>query len=160
MPTRTRNMGKVDKTQAKCQFDQCKKPIPAGDLTETGLAGGTDMSSGEEQDLRQILVAMQQSLIQIDNKIDSLSYQMDRMMERLDTHAERLDQSERRISEVEDGQTAMATGQAKMGKELATLQAKVDDLEARSRRNNQRIVGIAEYTAGDNMEGCIERLLV
>ncbi|KAJ1135301.1 hypothetical protein NDU88_001741 [Pleurodeles waltl] len=58
-----------------------------------GVVSG--MSTGEEQDLRQILVAMQHSLTQIDGKIDSISYRMDRMTECLDKHAERLDQSER-----------------------------------------------------------------
>ncbi|KAJ1201135.1 hypothetical protein NDU88_004950 [Pleurodeles waltl] len=64
------------------------------------LAEGTGVPTGEEQDLRQILVAMQHSLTQIDGKIDSLSYRMNRMTERLDKHAERLDQSERRVSEL------------------------------------------------------------
>ncbi|KAJ1152498.1 hypothetical protein NDU88_005273 [Pleurodeles waltl] len=69
------------------------------------------MPSGKEQDLSQILVAMQHSLTQIDGKIDSLSYRLDKMTERLDKHAERLDQSERRVLEVEDGQTQLATSQ-------------------------------------------------
>ncbi|KAJ1127162.1 hypothetical protein NDU88_005565 [Pleurodeles waltl] len=83
--------------------------------------------SGDDQDLRQILVAMQQSLTQIDGKIDSLSYHMDRMSERLDKHAEHLDQAERRVSEVEDGQTELATGQVKLNKELTTLRLKVQE---------------------------------
>ncbi|KAJ1162976.1 hypothetical protein NDU88_003440 [Pleurodeles waltl] len=62
---------------------------------ELGSERGPDMPSGEEQDLRQILVAMQHSLAQNDGKIDSLSYRRDRMTERLIKHAERLDQSER-----------------------------------------------------------------
>ncbi|KAJ1124670.1 hypothetical protein NDU88_003119 [Pleurodeles waltl] len=160
MSARACNMGKADKTQAKLQFDQRKSQTTVGDRTETGMAGGTDMPAGEAPDLWQILAALQRSLTQIDSRIDSLSYRMDRMTERLDKHADRLDQSERHISEVEDGQSAMAMGQAKMGKELATLRAKVDDLEARSHRNNLGIVGIAESTAIDNMEGYIERLLV
>ncbi|KAJ1101796.1 hypothetical protein NDU88_006860 [Pleurodeles waltl] len=86
-------MGKMDKNQAKLQFDQRRSKIPAGDRTETGISGGTDMPLGEEPELRQILTAMQQSLTQIESKIDSLSFRMDRMTERLDKHAERLDQS-------------------------------------------------------------------
>ncbi|KAJ1112174.1 hypothetical protein NDU88_000442 [Pleurodeles waltl] len=54
----------------------------------------------------------------------------------------------------------MSSGQGKMGKELVALKAKVDDLEARSCSNNLRIVGIAESTAIDNMEGYVERLEV
>ncbi|KAJ1158891.1 hypothetical protein NDU88_011563 [Pleurodeles waltl] len=47
-----------------------------------------------------------------------------------------------------------------MGNELVALQTEEDDLEARSRRNNLRIVGVAEPTAADNMEGYIECLLI
>ncbi|KAJ1177437.1 hypothetical protein NDU88_002692 [Pleurodeles waltl] len=83
---------------------------------------------------------------------------MDRMTQRLDKHVEWLDQSERRVSEVEDGQAELSTGHAKLSKELGSLQTKVDDLEARSRRNNLRIVGVTESTAKDNMEGFIECL--
>ncbi|KAJ1104091.1 hypothetical protein NDU88_001506 [Pleurodeles waltl] len=85
---------------------------------------------------------------------------MDRMTERLDKHVEHLDQSDRRVTEVEDGQMELATSQVKLNKDLSSLRLKVDDLKAHSRRNNLRIVGIAESTAIDNMEGFIEQLLV
>ncbi|KAJ1152917.1 hypothetical protein NDU88_005691 [Pleurodeles waltl] len=124
------------------------------------MSGGGNMTPGEEPHLRQILTAMQQSLTQKYTKIDSLSFRMDKLMERLEKHAERLDQSERCISEVKDGQAIKSSRHAKMVKELAVLQAKVEDLEARSHRNNLRIVGIAEYIAIDNMESYVERLLV
>ncbi|KAJ1100210.1 hypothetical protein NDU88_005297 [Pleurodeles waltl] len=68
-------------------------------------------------------------------------------------HSERLDQSERHISEVVDSQSTMSSGQAKVSKERVALHVKVDDLEARSHRNNLRAVDAAESTALDNMEG-------
>ncbi|KAJ1100215.1 hypothetical protein NDU88_005302 [Pleurodeles waltl] len=71
----------------------------------------------------------------------------------MDMHSERLDQLERCISEVKDSQSTMSSGQAKMSKERVALQVKVDDLEARSHRNNLRVVDAAESTAMDNMEG-------
>ncbi|KAJ1112884.1 hypothetical protein NDU88_001145 [Pleurodeles waltl] len=152
--------GKSDKNQAKLQFDRRKTSGPAGDGAELGPEKGPYIASGEEQDLHQILVAMQHSLTPTDGKIDSLSYRMDRMTEHLDKHAKHLNQSDRRVSEVEDGQTELVTSQVKLNKELNSLRLKVDDLEALSRRNNLRIVGVAEYTAIDNMEGFIEQLLV
>ncbi|KAJ1199827.1 hypothetical protein NDU88_003660 [Pleurodeles waltl] len=115
-------MGKTDKNQIRLKFDRRKSSGPASDGVEPGLAGGSGMSSGEEQDLRQIMVAMQHSLTQIDGKIDSLFYRMDRMTERLDKHVEWLNQSERRVSEVEDGQAALATSHARLSKELSSLQ--------------------------------------
>ncbi|KAJ1080953.1 hypothetical protein NDU88_001141 [Pleurodeles waltl] len=153
-------MGKTDKTQARLQFKRRKTISPAGEGAEVGPEGSPVTTSGEDQDLRQILRAMQHSLTQIDGKLDSLSLRMDRMSERLDQHAERLDQSERRASDVEDGQTELATSQVKLNKELSTLRLKVDNLEARSRRNNLHIVGIAESTAVDNKESFGKQLLV
>ncbi|KAJ1148454.1 hypothetical protein NDU88_001289 [Pleurodeles waltl] len=85
---------------------------------------------------------------------------MDRMSERLDKHAERLDHVENRVSTVEDGQKELASSHTKFNKDLRALRLKVDDMEARSRRNNLRIVGIAESTAINNMESYIENLLV
>ncbi|KAJ1151807.1 hypothetical protein NDU88_004586 [Pleurodeles waltl] len=84
-------------------------------------------NSSDDQDLRQILVTMQQNLTQIDGKIDLLSYRMDRMSECLDKYAEHLDQAERRVSEVEDGQTELATGKVKLNKELSALRLKVQE---------------------------------
>ncbi|KAJ1203806.1 hypothetical protein NDU88_007587 [Pleurodeles waltl] len=153
-------MGKTDKNQAKLQFDRRTSHSPASDRMEAGSERGPDMPSSEEQDLRQILVAMQHSLTLIDGKIDSLSDPKDRMTERLDKHAEHLDQSERRVLGVEDGQMQLATSYVKLNKEVHSLHLKVDDLQARSWRNNLRIVGVAESTAIDNMEGFIKHLLV
>ncbi|KAJ1119249.1 hypothetical protein NDU88_007435 [Pleurodeles waltl] len=65
MSSRVRSMGKADKNQAKLQFDRRKSTGPASDGVEPGLAGGSGMPSGEKQELRQILVAMQHSLSQI-----------------------------------------------------------------------------------------------
>ncbi|KAJ1148603.1 hypothetical protein NDU88_001431 [Pleurodeles waltl] len=63
---RARTMGKADKNQAKLQFVRHKSNSPACDPAELGMTGGTGVSSGEKQDMRQILVAMQHSLTQID----------------------------------------------------------------------------------------------
>lgn len=47
-----------------------------------------------------------------------------------------------------------------MKKLLASIKEKAEDLEACSRRNNVRILGLAESTATGNMELFVERLLV
>ncbi|KAJ1209968.1 hypothetical protein NDU88_005337 [Pleurodeles waltl] len=84
---------------------------------------------------------------------------MERMSECIDKHAERLDHVENRVAAAEDGQTELAGGQMKLNRELSALLLKVDDMEARSQRNNLRIVGIAESTAITSMENYIEQLL-
>ncbi|KAJ1197922.1 hypothetical protein NDU88_001766 [Pleurodeles waltl] len=104
----------TDKKHVKLQFERCKTISPAGEGAEVGPRRSPIATSGEHQDLRQILGTMQHSLTQIDGKLDSLLYRMDRMSERLDQHVERLDQSEKRVSEVEDAQTELATRQVKL----------------------------------------------
>ncbi|KAJ1099235.1 hypothetical protein NDU88_004339 [Pleurodeles waltl] len=81
-------MGKSDKAQAKLHFEQRKTVNQPGDGTETELEKTSGVPAHEDQDLRHILAAMQQSLTQIDGKIDSPSYRMDRMLERLDKQVE------------------------------------------------------------------------
>ncbi|KAJ1099451.1 hypothetical protein NDU88_004552 [Pleurodeles waltl] len=49
-----------------------------------------------------------------------------------------------RISDIQDDRASRAAMQSGIGKSLTTLQAKVKDLEARSRRSNLCVVGIAE----------------
>ncbi|KAJ1198523.1 hypothetical protein NDU88_002363 [Pleurodeles waltl] len=105
-----------------------------------------------EPELMQIRAAMQKSLATIDEKIDSLFFRMDKMTERLDKQAERLDLAERCVSDMEDD-TTMTTNQSNMHR------MKVEDLEAWSRRNNLRIMGIAESTSIDNMEKFVKQLL-
>ncbi|KAJ1131764.1 hypothetical protein NDU88_010097 [Pleurodeles waltl] len=145
-------MGKTDNTQAKLDFEQRKKNKPRDrHADDIGDASG-DPESDVEPELKYIITAMQQSLPTIDGKIDSLSFRMDRMSERLHKYAECLDAAERRISEVDVDHNTVASAQSKMDKTTATLQAKVDDLEACSRRSNIRVVSIAESTAIDNME--------
>ena len=150
-------MGKTDKAQSKLQFDLRKTPR-ANDGEELGQGEGLAQPSQEmNSELRQMLVTMQQSLTKIDGKIDALTFRMDRMTERLDKHTERLDMVERRVAEKEQVSTAEA--QRQVEKTLAAVQAKAEDLEARSRRNNLRILGLPESTHVTNMETFIEKLL-
>ncbi|KAJ1098272.1 hypothetical protein NDU88_003388 [Pleurodeles waltl] len=110
-------------------------------------------------DLKQILTSMRQSLSTIERKIDALIYRIDQMSDRLDEHAERLEQLKRKMLEAEDEHCTVETAQKNVDKLLLTLQAKAEDLEALSRRNNVRIVGIAESTQIDNMERYMKHLL-
>ncbi|KAJ1107612.1 hypothetical protein NDU88_005002 [Pleurodeles waltl] len=71
------------------------------------------------------------------------------MSELLDRHSERIDMVERQMSEGEDKQVTALSTQKRMDKVLHTLQAKVEDLEARL-RHNIRIVGLAESTNNGN----------
>ncbi|KAJ1214541.1 hypothetical protein NDU88_002159 [Pleurodeles waltl] len=90
----------------------------------------------QEPELKQILAIMQKSLASIDGKIDSLSYRMERMTERLAKQVEQLDMAERPILDFEDERAIMTSNQTNTFKMLTALQAKVEDLEAQSQRNN------------------------
>ncbi|KAJ1141421.1 hypothetical protein NDU88_007754 [Pleurodeles waltl] len=107
------------KPRPSCSSAGVRQVVPPVMMRDLARWGESEVPAGEEQDLRQILVAMQHSSTQINGKINSLSYRMDRMTERLDKHAERLDQSERRMSEVEDGQIELTTGQTKLSKSVS-----------------------------------------
>ncbi|KAJ1096473.1 hypothetical protein NDU88_001613 [Pleurodeles waltl] len=61
-----------------------------------------------------------------------LSYRMDRMIERLDEHADHLDTADHRISDVEHECANKVAMQSKVDKTHNALQAKIEDLEARS----------------------------
>lgn len=92
--------------------------------------------------------------------MDSLAYRMDRMSKRMDKHAERIDMAEHRIFETEDAQNDMGEAQKRMAKLMSSIKDKAEDIEARSRRNNVRILGLAESTPTGTMELFIEKLLI
>ncbi|KAJ1180376.1 hypothetical protein NDU88_005597 [Pleurodeles waltl] len=129
--------------------------------TEPSLQKDTEEISDTHGDsnLKPILAGMQKSLTSSEGKIDAFTYRTDRMTERLDKHADHLNGVERRISKIEDVQADGEVERKKMDMQLATLQARAEDFEERSRRNNLRIVGIAEGTRIENMECFMEQLL-
>ncbi|KAJ1215016.1 hypothetical protein NDU88_002626 [Pleurodeles waltl] len=69
------------------------------------------------------------------------------------------DTSERQVSEAEDKQVIASGAQKQNEKSLTALQAKAEDLEARSHQNSREIVGLAESTNVGNMQ-TVECLLI
>ncbi|KAJ1080977.1 hypothetical protein NDU88_001164 [Pleurodeles waltl] len=64
-----------------------------------------------------------------------------RISVRIAKHAERLDMVERRMLDAKDEQIATSALRKQLRKVLSSLQAKTEDLEACSRRNNLQIEG-------------------
>lgn len=153
-------MGKPDKNQPKITFPQTRSQAQH---TDPGGAPTPPTSEHEQQDIKSLLLAMekgiQTSINSLGAKIDALTYRMDRMGERLDKQAERTDMAERRITEVEEAQTAMDANAKQLDNLMRTLRDKTEDLEARSRRSNLRIIGLPESTQTGNMERYVEKLL-
>ncbi|KAJ1204565.1 hypothetical protein NDU88_000011 [Pleurodeles waltl] len=120
-------MGKTEKTQSKLQFRLLENPRPHNEnvtVPETGQ-DAAELEVGCE--LRQILTAIQHSITKIDGKIDALTFCMDQVSECFDKHWKPL----RPVAE--DEQIATSASQKQMEKALASLQAKMEVLKARSR---------------------------
>ena len=62
------------------------------------------------------------------------------------------------ISEIEDNSVESAKLLKEMSKEIDKIRLKNEDLEARSRRSNVRILGIAESTSNVRMENYVEKM--
>ncbi|KAJ1107643.1 hypothetical protein NDU88_005033 [Pleurodeles waltl] len=126
-------MGKTNKVPQKLQFDLLKtSKAREGEAASTGDIAWVSVAE-VDMDLKQILMVMQQNLTKINCKIDAFTFYMDRMTQRLAKHAEDLGIAERRVSEIEDELVLAAAAQKKMDQILLMLQAKAEDLEARSR---------------------------
>lgn len=69
---------------------------------------------------------------------------MEAVVNQLDQHELRLKEAETRVSVLEDGATTRRGQITQMDKLLRIIAEKNKDLEARSTRNNVRILGLAE----------------
>lgn len=70
---------------------------------------------------------------------------------------DRVEATEQRVADVEESHTEHAEMLAYTLDLQKSIQAQLTDLEARSRRNNIRIHGIAERAEGDNMKTFLEQ---
>ena len=77
----------------------------------------------------------------------------------LRNHGTRLTEAEQRVAETETSNTELRDALVHSLAQQKLLQAKVTDLEGRSRRNNIRIYGIKEGTEGSSMLSFIESFL-
>lgn len=132
-------MGKPDKqVQPKLTFEFKRlKKAALQVMSDTE----TDVEAAGTSKLERIMVAMQQSLQTIYGKIDTLNLRMDNMASKLDKHAARLTEAEQRISNSEDKVEVITKSCAQIEKLFAVINTKNEDLEARSWRNNLRILG-------------------
>lgn len=77
----------------------------------------------------------------------------------LNLQDDRLKDIEKSATEMSDKVTALETTVSKLQSELRDLQQKCEDLECRSRRNNIRLVGIAEGAEGTSPTDFVSTLL-
>lgn len=77
----------------------------------------------------------------------------------LQTTKVRVTEAEQRIANIEEGDMATRDALIQALENQEALQAKLTDLEARSRRNNLRIYGVPEGSEGSNLPEFVARLI-
>ncbi|KAJ1153373.1 hypothetical protein NDU88_006134 [Pleurodeles waltl] len=153
-------MGKHKAQQAKlsfrknllaCQLDHNSPP-------ETSVKH-TEIVVSHDVDLKELLFEVKSSLKLINAKIDILTNPLERAKQRVDKYEHLLDLLENHVSDADDTQTDPKDHLLKLDKILDLIKIKNEDLEARSRRNYSRIVGVPKSPEVAKMEDYIEALL-
>lgn len=132
------------------------------DNERSGTSSGKDGAPASES-LATEVANMHQLLKQMDTSqkttLAEIKQTTAAISEKLEVFSERLDNVESRLSALEDAtETSRANPPAPMS-ELVQMQKWVDDLEARSRRNNLRIRGFPEGCEGDSAVNFLEKVL-
>lgn len=149
-------MGKSDKSQPRLSFEMRK---PSRTQSKAASDSEADTQREATPSLETTLLAMQRSLQSIDGKIDALNQRMDHMSAKLEKQNTRIGVVEQRVSNTEDDLSAVTSKALNMEKVLALIQAKNEDLGARSRRNNLRITVLPESTNTGKMETYVKTLI-
>lgn len=151
-------MGKPDTRQPKITFDKTKQKTTGQEPCEEGAAQN-DNGGAHTSEIKSMFQDLKTSLQGIDKKMDDLAARMDGLTRRMDKQDGRMDVMETRVTETEESHTAIDRKIRGMDKVLTLIQQKNEDLEARSRRNNVRITGVAETTNIAKMEVYVETMM-
>ncbi|KAJ1213544.1 hypothetical protein NDU88_001178 [Pleurodeles waltl] len=88
-----------------------------------------------------------------------MTEQLDCIRPRVDDHDSRFEQLESRTSDLEDSRHGDREQLPQMERVLEVIRNENEDLEARSRRHNIRIIGLPESTNMGRMEDFVEGML-
>lgn len=145
-----------------------QKTLPFEKVTDTNLGGESGMAEGtsdsdalvaDSDPLATILKEMRSGFRSLDTRFDALEKRMDTMNNKIQSHDRRLDAAETRISDTEDGASKALQRLERVEHILKDVAIKNEDLEARGRRNNIRLLGVPESTNTGRLDVFIERLL-
>lgn len=116
----------------------------------TKLRQKNDQSAGKniDEDMFEEIRKMSATLQTVAGDVVAIKETTKELKDSVDNIQERLGEAEQRISDMEDMQAGMEKNIEKCDGRLETLWARVEDLENRSRRNNFRMVGLAEGKEG------------
>lgn len=105
-----------------------------------------DQGAGKniDEDMFEEIRKMSATLQRVAGDVVAIKETTKEQKDSVDNIQERLGEAEQRISDMEDIQAGMEKNIEKCDERLETLWARVEDLENQSRRNNVRMVGLAE----------------
>lgn len=140
-------------------------PQPTGAKSAVNAMSQTDptttiippeVGTGDTDKIMAAIAACQTALM---TKIDDLQTDITRLRYDMDKVRDRTTEAERRLGEVEDSAHATSTTVSVLQQQVETLQARAEDAENRSRRNNVRLIGLPERAEGSHPELFAEQLL-
>lgn len=153
-------MGRKDPKQRTLPFENLRtKPQKKA---QTWLRGARtpDAIPDPSSHLTALLQEMRVGFKSLDSRFDSLDKRMDDMGSKLQAHDRRLDLAESRISDIEDSAPMSLKRLERIEHILKDVAIKKEDLEARSRRNNLRLIGVPESTNTGRLDSFVETLLM
>lgn len=145
-------------TRRQTNFDANAKEGDAGEANEDELRPCT------QGDLLELSNSLTEKIAAvIDKKMTLFSNKLDTITAKIESEARRLDLAEQRISNTEDSMVELEAKIASAEEKLASITDRLDDQEARSRRDNIKILNLKEGMEGRNaltfFETWIPRLL-
>lgn len=127
--------------------------------TQTDESSLSESSYGRAFDTEKIMAAIATCQTTLTTKIDHLQMDVNKLRHDMDKIRERTVEAERRIGEVEDTSNANHESIRTLQQQVKILQARAEDAENRSRRNNVRILGLPERVEGSTPEQFVEQLM-
>lgn len=113
-------------------------------MEDEGASGG----EAEDGGTNAVLAAINSMKAEFSSRFDGVMTALENVRKEVSDCAERVSQAELRISSAEDDVASLRTKLHTLEAKHKTLEDKVLDLEARSRRNNLRLVGLPEGAEG------------
>ena len=132
--------GKHD-TRRGAKKKQADKEITDSDSESSTTSSPIDATNLATQITRQVATMMEEKMLAFSQKLDVIT-------SKFEQNSERITEAENRISRTEDIIVELETKLSDAEGKIDALTHRVDDQEARSRRDNIRIFGVKEGTEG------------
>lgn len=127
---------------------------PSQRTTSQQVDGGATANDGEVAGANLVAAVAAETTAKVaavmEEKMSMISNKLDIITAKLESESQRIEEAENRISSAEDTIADLEGRLADTENKLAALTNRMDDQEARSRRDNIRIFGIKEGIEGSN----------